>query len=361
MFHCEQNTGYAIAKLECVFKKSALHAGYEEKNIFWSYSKLEHDADNVYELPYQSINSAKKIKIIVETHNISTILAFDLPYPTIIAKAARAAGVKKIVSYWGASMSGINMGIILFLKKIEWYLRKSSRPNFFIFESYAMQKTAIKGRGVPNKSTVVIPLGVDIFKFKPSADKFYIRSALSIPITRKVVFYSGHFEERKGVRTIVKAANYLADRCAINGIHFVLCGNKNGEEAPYLDEIKNATACEHITFAGYREDIPALMASSDIGVIVSSGWDSFTMSSIEMLASGLPLIVSNVGGLSETTEAGVTGELIAPYDYISLANEILRLTDNPLLISKQSIAARHRAVMNFEISKQIERIAITLH
>jgi hypothetical protein len=62
MFHCEQNTGYAIGKLECVFKKSALHAGYEENNIFWSYSKLEYSSDNMYELSYQSIYSAKKSK-----------------------------------------------------------------------------------------------------------------------------------------------------------------------------------------------------------------------------------------------------------------------------------------------------------
>jgi glycosyltransferase involved in cell wall biosynthesis len=357
MLHCEQNTGYAIASLEYVFKNAALHAGYDEKKIFWSFSKVKEYTNNVYELPYKSNDSPRMIKELADINNISTILAFDLPYPTLIAKSARAAGVRKIVSYWGASMSSINKGMKLFLKQIEWHLRWRSRPHFFIFESIAMQRTAIKGRGVPENNTIVIPLGVDTVKFKPSTDKSYIKREFSIQTDRKIVFYSGHFEERKGVRTIVKAANHLANIGAISRIHFVLCGNRKGEEMQYLTEIDNKITRGHIVFAGYRQDIPSLMASSDIGVIVSSGWDSFTMSSVEMLASGLPLITSDVGGMPETTEPGVTGEIIAAGDYIGLAHEILRLVDNPSLINDQSIAARRRAEMQFEISQQIERIA----
>lgn len=357
MFHCEQNTGYAIKSLEDVFKTAAIQSGFHPDNILWSYSKKSDHSKNVFEINYYKKSDADNLQKIIRKHQITTILAFDMPVSTIAAHHAKKAGAKNIISYWGASMSGINTGFKLFLKRIECQLKENSSPDHYIFESIAMKNTGVNGRGICNKKTSVINLGVDTVEFQPNNDKSYIKKLLSIPNDRKVVFYSGHMEERKGIRTIVKSAKYLADINCIENIHFVLCGNKGNEADTYLLEIEHSQAKNHVTFAGYRDDIPELMASSDIGVIASTGWDSFTKSSVEMLASGIPLIASKLGGLSETTEHNVTGELFEPGDYISLATIITKLSNDPERLLKQSLAARKRAIELFSINDQIKKIS----
>ncbi len=357
MFHCEQHTGYAIGKLEVVFKKSALATGYEEGNILFSFSKVSVPSDNIYELRYDDDASAEMIKNLIAKHSIQTIVAFDLPYPSRIARAAKQAGVTNLISYWGASISGLNSGIKLALKKIEWLLRGNSAPDLFIFESKAMQLTATKGRGIPVSKTTVIPLGVDTDIYKSAEFKGYVHKQLNIPSNRKIVFYSGHMEERKGIRAIVKAARYLSETGRIAGLHFVLCGNKGNEADTYIEEIKHSSAINHVTFAGYREDVPLLMQNSDLGVIASTGWDSFTMSSIEMLASGIPLIASDLGGLAETTVHGETGYLVPPGNHIDLAESLYGLLADEGVLQQYSGNARKRAQCYFRIQDQITRIS----
>ena len=356
MFHCEECTGYAIASLENAFFLAAIKAGYSDANIYWSYSKMVTNRDIVFEISYNVDDCRKKLIPLIKEKNIKTILAFDLPQPSIISKIAKKMGVR-VVSYWGASMSSLNSGPKLWLKRLECLLRSKSMPNIFIFESDAMRQTATHGRGISFKKTTVIPLGVDTEMFFPSLNKSYIKNIFNIQNNRRVLLYSGHMEERKGVGVIIKAAKNLAETGRLSGLHFVICGNKDGEERPFVDLLKNSAAKQHVTFAGYRTDMPELMRSSDLGIIASTGWDSFTMSSIEMLASGLPLIVSNLQGLSETIIPGESGEYIIPGNHTELGEKIFDLLNHPKLYKRYAVAARKRAEDLFSIKLQVKKIS----
>lgn len=115
-------------------------------------------------------------------------------------------------------------------------------------------------------------------------------------------------EERKGVRVIMQAALQLAAEGKISNIHFVICGNKHNEADAYLAMLENSPAKLHATFAGYRNDIAELMRSSSVGVIASTGWNSFTMPSVEMMAIDLFLMPSSDEGLGMTLiEAAACG------------------------------------------------------
>ncbi|HOY21772.1 MAG TPA: glycosyltransferase family 4 protein [Cellvibrio sp.] len=357
MIHCEQFTGYAVGVLEHIFFKSALSAGYSEENIYWSYPIIHKPAPNIIECKFNNGQNYPELAEFVRQNNIKQIIAFDMAYPADILPVLRKAGIESIISYWGASMSSLNSGLKLALKKMEWYLR-SHKPDFFIFESDAMRRTATHGRGVPQKNTAVVVLGVDTHKYTPAYQTdTYAHATLGIPTNRKIVFYSGHMEERKGVRIIMQAALKLASEHKLANIHFVICGNKNNEADTYIAMLENSPAKEHVTFAGYRNDISALMRSSSIGVIASTGWDSFTMSSVEMMASGLPMIVSNLQGLGETIEHEVNGYHITPGDSSGLAEYLVSLTSNAALASKFSAASRQRAEKLFSQEHQIEKIA----
>lgn len=358
MIHCAEHTGYAIASLEHVFLCAAKQAGYSQEQIFWSYkTTTTKDNDHILECDYHDKTAHPELTRLIKNHNIVTVLAFDLGFPSPVISVLKDAGVSQIISYWGASMSSLNSGPKLLLKKLEYALTRN-KPDVFIFESEAMRKTATHGRGIQSSATDIIYLGVDTQKFTPNYNREgYTHSSLKIPENRKIVFYSGHMEERKGVRVITQAAIRLVDELDLKDVHFVICGNKGNEADAYEQLLHNKQAREHVTFAGYRSDIPELMRGSHIGVIASTGWDSFTMSSIEMMASGLPLIVSDLQGLCETIEPNKNGFLINPGDHIALAENIKKLIEQPALASQFSLESRRRAEQLFSIEKQIDRFS----
>lgn len=358
MLHCEQHTGYAIGVLEKVFFDAAVLAGYKAEQIFWSFSEVaDTDSGRIIPCRYNDASNYPMVKDFIAQHNIKQVLAFDLGYPAKVITMLRDAGIVQLISYWGASMSSINQGIKLLLKRIEWSLRQN-KPNLFIFESEAMRQTAIYGRGVPAHNTAVVTLGVDTEVFFPNYGQyFYAHESLGIPVDRKIIFYSGHMEERKGVRVIVQAAKLLARENPALPIHFVICGNKPGEERPYLELLRDDPAQNNVTFAGYRTDIAQLMRSSYIGVIASTGWDSFTMSSVEMMASGLPMIVSRLQGLTETIDADRNGHFIEPGDNKALAEFIVSFVENAAKSEAYSRESRNKAVNIFSRRLQVEKIS----
>lgn len=355
MFHCEQNAGYAISTLEKVFYEAALRAGFNCNCIFYSFRKVNvESSDNVIEIDYDNPSDQVLVTGFIKKNDINIVLAFDLNFPSAIIPLLKKAGVAYIISYWGASMSSLNNGLHLVLKKIECMLRRN-KPDMFIFESEAMRATATHGRGLHRSQTDVIHLGVDTNIFCPDYNNSkYAYEQFGIPLGRKIIFYSGHMEERKGVRVIMRAAIQLVNIERFEDVHFLICGNKNNEEETFQRMLENTMTEKHVTFAGYRNDIPWLMQGSHIGVLASTGWDSFTMSSVEMMASGLPLIVSDLQGLSETTVHELNGFLFEPGNHFELAKRIKQLVLNESLACKFSKASRERAVEKYRKEKQID-------
>ncbi|EAR11139.1 glycosyltransferase family 4 protein [Reinekea blandensis] len=357
MLHCEQDTGYAIASLERVFEKSALAAGFNIEDIYWSFSKVHKPGSNVFELKYDSIEDSHRFEKLHSEIRFTSILAFDMPFPNRIAKKARCLGIHAVISYWGASMSSINKGAKLFLKRLEWKIHERYAPIHFVFESQAMRETATLGRGIPEKRTSVVPLGVDIERFYPKDHDLYAHEQFNIPTNRKIIFYSGHMEERKGVRVLIEAMKNLESKKNLEPFHLLICGNKGTESEVFKPLYEALSVKDHITFGGYREDIPELMRSAFVGAIASTGWDSFTMSSVEMLASGLPLIVSELQGLKETIEPGVTGQYIQPGNAEELAEKLTYYVSNPEIYERHRKSARDRAISCFSKEKQITTLS----
>ncbi len=367
MFHCQEDTGYAIKTLEEVFFES-LQKIVGVENIHFSYTEVVPEArkDKCYqgcsviqfEPKTRDPRAILSLSNYIRQNRIFLILGFDQPPGASYYMAARASGVKRIVSYWGASMSSINSGIKLYLKRIEMLFRIFS-PDVYIFESKAMQATAVLGRGIKPQKTRVIRLGVDTEKYKPAETEesiLYVYSELNIPTGRKIVFYSGHMEPRKGVDVIINSAIQLVDHQGFENVHFLFLGNQKGEEERFIKQLQGTKARYHVTFAGYRDDIHLLLKGCSIGVIASTGWDSFTMSSLEMASAGLPIIASRLQGLQEAVSDGKTGYLFSPGDHVELAGYISLLLSDLELYESLSKNARERVVLSYSIEKQKENM-----
>lgn len=250
-------------------------------------------------------------------------------------------------------MSSLNRGIKLFLKKQQVRLYRHG-PDFYIFESKAMRESAYKGRGIPKEKTTVCYLGIDTEKFKPNpVDYYYAHNLFNIPKNHKLIFYSGHFEQRKGIAVIANAVNILAEQR--RDVTFILFGNKAGEERPYFDML-NECANRRVIFGGYRSDLDRIHRSCYAGVIASTGWDSFTVSALEMQSSGLPLLVSDLQGLKETIEEDNTGYSFPPGDHLKLSQTLDILLDQPQKRERMSKSARDRVCTYFSLEKQTNQL-----
>jgi len=362
------NVGYAISLLESAFFAMAREVFINHSKIHFLYQNLSGGIpkflppafSNILTIDDQSCYS--KISCIsnyVRQNSISILFGLDLPVRHPLYKPLRRAGLKTIISYWGAPMSDFCPFYKLFLKRIQVHLCRF-KPDHYIFESKNMAKTAIYGRGISASRVSIVNLGVDTDKYTPQNRSSYVYRIFDIPSNRRIIIYSGHMEERKGVHVIIKAAAFMVNQLQRHDIHFLFAGNKDGEEYGFYHLYKNSAAQNHITFAGYRDDLASIIPCCYVGVIASTGWDSFTVSSLEMASSGLPLVVSNLQGLPETIDAGITGLLFNTGDHLDLAFKLIKLLDDPVLYRSMSVAARNRILKNFSFDHQVQNLSNTL-
>lgn len=367
IFHTQANTGYAMAPLEKTFFDMALqlvpsidqiHFGFKNYEA-GSPQSLPANFTNLVEIDPERTSTLDAARHYIERHKITYAFCFDLQVKSKIGSMLRAGGVKKIISYWGATISSENRGLKLITKRIEVALDRN-KPEHFIFESEAMRHFAVSGRGIVAANTSVIPTGIDTQKYHPQhKSPTRLKEIFNIPPNAFVVFYSGHMERRKGVHVIIESAKFLGEALTQENIYFLIAGNKPGEEAVFIDQLEGHSASQHVIFAGYRRDLNQLIPCCTLGVIASTGWDSFPMSSLEMAASGLPLLVSDLQGLKETVEEGVTGLKFPPGDHIALANQILNFAHAPEKIITMGLAARRRIENGYSTDHQLAKLVAT--
>lgn len=366
LFHCESNTGYAIGPLERSFYEMALVlSGRDASRIHVAYPSMRKGPSPTLPVEftqYAVINAestdtadCRAAERYIQDHGIDTIFGFDQPVSRPIYRYFRRAGVRHFISYWGAPMSSMKSPAVRLVKRVGVILARRG-PDHYIFESHGMAQFAVMGRGIPRRRTSVVPLGIDTVRFRPDpreAKAVYER--LAIPGHRRVFFYSGHMEPRKGVAVIMEAANRLSDRRANDDWHILLCGDRQGENADYL-KMLGQRARDHVTFGGYRSDLELLQRGCYAAVIASTGWDSFPRSALEMQASGLPLLASDLMGLRESLEDGVSGVTFPTGDADALAAAMERLLNEPQRRDRLSLQARARIENGYSLQKQLSAL-----
>lgn len=364
VFHTPTNAGYAMTALEKMFFNVCSSIAGDSSRVYFSFTdissgkpkSLPDDFDRFIHLDYRDNGTFEAARQYIKNNNIQYALCFDLQPKAMLCDFLRLSGVKKIASYWGSTISSKNNVAKLLLKRLEVFFTKN-KPDHFIFESEAMRQLAVYGRGILHRNTSVIPTGVDIEKFKPDPQSAaYVRSEFSLPENSKIIFYSGHMEERKGVRVIIEAAISISKNYPDIPLYFLICGNRPGEEKPFLDMIRGTPAESRVVFAGYRNDLPQIMPGCTIGVVASTGWDSFPMSTLEMAASGLPIVVSRLQGLSETLEDNVTGFTFKPGDSNELAEKMITLVCDNNLYGRLSEAALSRIKRSYTLKNQFDNL-----
>jgi glycosyltransferase involved in cell wall biosynthesis len=122
----------------------------------------------------------------------------------------------------------------------------------------------------------------------------------------------------KAHATFVAAADLLARRRP--DVHFVFVGG--GElEAEIRADVVNRGLSTRTHFLGWRRDLPVIYADLDVAALSSLN-EGTPVSLIEAMASGVPVVSTNVGGVSDVLRNGTRGYLVPPLDPRALADGI---------------------------------------
>lgn len=107
-----------------------------------------------------------------------------------------------------------------------------------------------------------------------------------------------------------------------------------------------------VILTGEREDIPEILAVSDL-FILSSRWEGLPRSIIEAMMAGLPVVATSVGGVPELVEDGVTGFLVPREDPEALAEAIRKLLADEDLRQRMGQAGREKALREFSLDRML--------
>ena len=363
------NIGYAISSLERLFYYSALDlAGGDARGVHFTYPSVAAGAPQALPQDFQqysvfdSANTSPEnldaLSKLCREKKIDLAITFDMQPVHPFYPALRRGGVRKIVSYWGGPISGLSPWWKLTIKRALLAVSRS-RCDGLIFESQSMAHFATHGRGTPASMIDVVQLGVDVEKFKP-ADSDYAYRTFDLPRERKIVLFTGHCSPRKGIGTLVDAAIELLHVRRRTDLVFLFCGNKNDESKPFEAKYAGMDIAPWIRFLGYRTDVREILQTAFCGVLPSTGWDSFTMSSVEMAATGLPIIASRLQGLEEAVVHEQTGLLFEPGNAKALADSIERLADQPELARQFGRNGRTRCEKELSTTVQRQRFVAAL-
>lgn len=192
----------------------------------------------------------------------------------------------------------------------------------------------------------------DYFSQKPDRD--HVRKEFDIPLDSKLALYVGRLAAYKGIDTILEALSPILEKENIYLFYIGLpddsiCGTKE-----MVQNIKKTISISQwgyrVKFIGYRTDIPRLMASSDI-LVHPTRIEGFGLVLAEALATGLPIVASNVEGIPEVL-SGTDSLMVNPNDSIALRDAILKILHRNNIEAEIARQKGYRKAMNYKVEKR---------
>lgn len=171
-----------------------------------------------------------------------------------------------------------------------------------------------------------------------------------VPPGKLVVGMVACFKPQKAPLDFVEvAARVLAET---DKTHFVMIGD--GELRPDIeDRIRKHGIGSNITLLGWQSDMPEVYRNLDI-VVLTSLWEGLPRIFSEAMASGLPIVATNVDGAREAVIDGDNGFLHQPHDIEGMARSVVKLAADSELRDMMGRTGKSRA-MEFDISTSVER------
>ncbi|WP_298941163.1 glycosyltransferase family 4 protein [uncultured Psychromonas sp.] len=219
--------------------------------------------------------------------------------------------------------------------------------------SDAARKEICDQVGFDNKISIVdVPVQLERFTCLEKSDE--IREEFHLLKSDYLITAVGHFIEVKGWDIAVPA---FAKVCkSIPNAKLLLVGKKTSDSfyQKIVEKIEFFNLKDKVIFAGNRSDIPEILKASDLFILPSRS-EGTPAALIEAMASGLPCIATNAGGMPEVIENGDNGYLFEKGNVDELANKINSIALDPDL-KIRFITNAQKDLHKFSIERYVDNV-----
>ncbi|GAA5110963.1 hypothetical protein GCM10023320_03300 [Pseudonocardia adelaidensis] len=212
--------------------------------------------------------------------------------------------------------------------------------------------------GFPESKIEVIENGVDTSLFQPArpGEPARTASALGIPAQGPTIGMLAVLRPEKDHGTALRAMKLVLDE--IPDARLVLIGD--GPLRQPLEQLAGELGIAgNVVFAGSRSDVASLFAVVDVALL-SSYTECFPLAVLEAMACGVPVVATDVGGLPDMVDDGVTGQLVPPRDPRAMATALIKIMRDPGRTAEMGRAARRRVLERFTLERSVRVAGATL-
>lgn len=354
----DSDAGYAWWLMESYWR--CLSLAYAKFNpVFLAYPSISTLPKSIQESPltcveldftktdFQSVvNQAKFIVL----HHVRTLYFSDQLFWHWRYLLFRLLGVRCIVVHdHTPGLRPAATGLKRWLKQRVFQIPGLSVDAVFGATDFVRQR-AIDVAAVPSSRCYSVPNGLPPLSNTSVAN---VHTLFGIPPDRIVLACVARATVYKGVPFVLRCLAQLIHERGATNLHLLYCG-----DGPDLDSFKELAKVlainEHVTFAGRRSDISALLGGCHFAIQPSQGEVGYSLSILEYMRSGLPVIVPDNPSVCMATEDGVNGIIYQEGNLESATNAIFKLLSAPEWVVTLGSNARQavQALFNLQVTHQ---------
>jgi L-malate glycosyltransferase len=197
----------------------------------------------------------------------------------------------------------------------------------------------------------VIENGIDLPRYQVAADRDALKGRLGLDPTRRYVTIVARFHPVKDHRMLLDAFQRVV--VSRPDVDLLLVGD-GPLRADLTAQAETLGIANRVHFLGVRDDVPEIMAASDVFALTSVS-EAASLTLLEAMASRLPVVVTAVGGNPELVRAGVDGLLVPRGDARATAEAIGTLLDDPAKARAMGQSGAARVAEIFRLERTIGR------
>ncbi|MEW8030527.1 MAG: glycosyltransferase [Candidatus Thiodiazotropha sp.] len=209
--------------------------------------------------------------------------------------------------------------------------------------------------GVPAEKLVCVRSAVDVDLYQQRCDRAWFREQFDLAEEALVMGVAAQLIPRKGHRFLLQAMPRLIR--SFPHLHLLLFG-KGPMRQTLEQQIEALQLRQHVTLAGFRDDLPQLLPCLDL-LVHPALMEGLGVALLQAASAGLPIVAVEAGGMPEAVEDGVNGLLVPPGSGEALADAIYQLLDNETLRRRMGESGREKMRRGFSVERMVsENLAV---
>lgn len=237
--------------------------------------------------------------------------------------------------------------------KTEYALLRLTRaiPDRVICVSEAVRQVALERELLDPSRTIVVHNGVEPAE-NIAEERSATRWKLGVSDDSLIVGMVANFNRSvKGVSYFLDAIPSIVQ--VVPSTRFLILGTGT-EELDLRRKAKALGIDAYVIFGGYQQEVGRYYAIMDVSVLTSLS-EGLSITLLESMSYGLPVVVTRVGGNAEVVVDGVTGYLVQPRDVPEFVGRVVELLRNPDLRARMGQEGRRRVEQQFQIRDVADR------